>query len=495
MGGYFGAAVRGNCAADVFYGTDYHSHLGTMRGGLAFFGREGFSRRIHDITNAQFRSKFDLDYARMSDQQPFAGIGIISDYEDQPLLINSNLGTYAIVTVGCISNLDALAAEYFGKRHGHFGMTDGHGLNPTEMAASLIDSQDSFEAGLAHVQQKVEGSLSVLVLTERGEIFASRDFFGRTPMILAERTPDLHSGNSLPPGFAVTFESAALANLGFHVLRELGPGEAVKITPDGVETVIAPKPTLHICSFLWVYYGYPASSYEGVNVEVARARCGAALARAGNVEGADMVSGIPDSGISHALGFAREAGIPYGRPFVKYTPTWARSFMPQSQEKRNEVAGKKLLPIPDLIRGHSLVFCDDSIVRGTQLRDQVHRLYDYGAREIHMRIACPPLLYGCRFLNFSRSRSEDDLIARRIIKEITGEKTLTEERLAVFRNPDSDEYAAMVERIRNRLGLSSLVFQRLDDLKAAIGTSPCSLCTYCWDGKDPSPCCACHGAG
>ncbi|MGI6495224.1 MAG: amidophosphoribosyltransferase [Kiritimatiellia bacterium] len=489
MGGYFGAAVHGNCATDVFYGTDYHSHLGTMRGGLAFYGREGFSRRIHDITNAPFRGKFELDYARMSEQQPFAGIGIISDYEDQPLLIKSNLGTYAIVTVGNITNLDQLAGEYFSARHGHFGMTDGHGVNPTEMAASLIDSQDSFEAGIAYVQEKIEGSLSLLVLTQRGEIYAARDRYGRTPMVLARRSGDSQDGASLPPGYAVTLESCALPNLGFHVVRELGPGEAVRITPDGAETVVPPKPTLRICSFLWVYYGYPASSYEGVAAENARNSCGAALARAAGVPGADMVSGIPDSGISYALGYAREAGVPYGRPFVKYTPTWARSFLPPMQIKRDEIAGKKLIPIPDLIHGRNFVFCDDSVVRGTQLQEQVRRLYDYGAREIHMRVACPPLLYGCRFLNFSRSRSEDDLIARRIIKEITGSKILSEAQLEAFGDPDSDENHAMVDRICRRLGLTSLYYQRLDDLKSAIGIAdPCSLCTYCWNGKDPSPC-------
>ncbi len=492
MGGYFGAAVRGNCAADVYFGTDYHSHLGTMRGGLAFFGREGFSRRIHDITNAQFRSKFDLDYARMSQQEPFSGIGVISDYEDQPLLIDSIHGTYAIVTVGNITNLNELAREYFVTRHGHFGMTDGHGVNPTEMVASLINSQDSFEAGIEYVQRKIEGSMSLLILTERGEIYAGRDFYGRTPMTIAKREFDSQSDVNLPPGYAITLETSAFPNLGFHSCHELGPGEVVRMTPDGYETVVQPKQEMRICTFLWVYYGYPASTYEGVNVEVARNRCGAALARAAGVPGADMVSGIPDSGISHALGYAREAGIPYGRPFVKYTPTWARSFMPQNQVKRDEVAGKKLIPIPDLIHGRKLVFCDDSIVRGTQLREQVKRLYDDGAKEMHMRIACPPLLFGCKFLNFSRSRSEDDLIARRTIKEITGEKTCTDEMLETFRNPDSDENHAMVDRIRSRLGLTSLVYQRLEDLKTAIGLpNPCSLCTYCWDGKDPSPCCHC----
>ncbi len=468
MGGFFGVVGRDNCVNDLFFGVDYHSHLGTRRGGMAVLGEDGFSRSIHDISNAQFRSKFEEEQTRFKGR---AGIGVISDFEDQPLLVTSHLGTYAIVTVSCIRNLDALARTLFSARRCHFAETNGQGINPTEMVAALIDTQGSFEDGIVHVQEHVEGSCSLLILTERGELFAGRDRYGRTPVVLGRK----------PGAMCAAMESCSLPNLGYRVHRELGPGEVVCIAPDGEEQRVLPRAQSSICAFMWVYFGFPASSYEGVNVEEARYRCGAALARRSAVA-ADVVAGVPDSGVGHALGFARQAGIPYARPFVKYTPTWPRSFMPPEQGMRELIANKKLIPIPELIHGRRLIFCDDSIVRGTQLREQARRLYDDGAREIHMRIACPPLLFGCRFLNFSRSSLQDELIARRTARELEGEKVDFE----AYRDPDSDRHKTMVERIRRRLGLTSLHYQRLDDLIAAIGLPRSQICTYCWSGEDIS---------
>lgn len=463
MGGFFGVTATKDCVTDLFFGTDYHSHLGTMRGGMVVRNGEGFTRSIHDITNAQFRSKFHDDIQRMSGT---SGLGVISDYEDQPLIMSSQLGTYAIVTVGAVKNADALAAKAR-SRGVHFSEVRGHELNQTEVVASLINQEDNFAAGIRRVHESVMGSCSILLLTDDG-IYAARDFLGRTPVVLGRKDG----------AFAAALESCAFANLDFAVERELGPGEVVLIRPDGVEQISPPGDRMQICSFLWVYYGFPASSYEGINTEATRYRCGAALARQDNVE-VDCVAGIPDSGTAHAVGYACEAGVPYQRPFTKYTPTWPRSFMPQEQKIRDLVARMKLLPIGELIRGKRLLFCEDSIVRGTQLQDTVARLYEAGAREIHMRPACPPLVYGCQFLNFSRSRSELDLAARRAIQELEGspDKCLDE-----YANPDSDKYCAMVERIRQRLNLTTLKYQRLDDLVKAIGLPKEKLCTYCWDG-------------
>jgi amidophosphoribosyltransferase len=466
MGGFFGVVSREACVNDVFYGTDYHSHLGTRRGGMAVLGRTGFTRRIHDISNAQFRSKFEPDLTDFDGQ---AGLGVISDYEDQPLLITSHLGTYAIVTVCCIRNLDALATSLFAVRRGHFSETSGHGINPTEMIAALINTQASFEEGLQHVQESVEGSCSILLLTEKGELYAARDRYGRTPVVLGRKEG----------ARAAAMESCCFPNLGCQMYRELGPGEVACLTPEGDEVRALPRPELRVCAFFWIYFGFPASSYEGVNVEDARYRCGEQLARRSPVP-ADLVAGVPDSGVGHALGFALGAGIPYKRPFVKYTPTWPRSFMPPDPAKRSLIANKKLIPIPELIHGQRMIFCDDSIVRGNQLQEQSKRLYDGGAREIHMRIACPPLLFGCRFLNFSRSGSEDELFARKIARQIDGENVDYRD----FRDPDSDRYQAMVDRIRRRLGLTSLHYQRLEDMIEAIGLPRDQLCTYCWSGED-----------
>ena len=475
MGGFFGVVSRDTCVNDVFYGTDYHSHLGTRRGGMAMLGAAGFTRRIHDISNAQFRSKFECELADFSGR---AGLGVISDYEDQPLLITSHLGTYAIVSVCCIRNLDMLARSLFAVRRGHFSETSDQGINPTEMVAALINTQSSFEEGLQFVQESVEGSCSILLLTEKGELYASRDRYGRTPVVLGRKEGAL----------AAAMESCSFPNLGYQVYRELGPGEVVLLTPDGDDVRALPRPDLRICAFFWIYFGFPASSYEGVNVEASRYRSGELLARRSPVE-ADLVAGVPDSGVGHALGFALGAGIPYKRPFVKYTPTWPRSFMPPDPAKRSLIANKKLIPIPELIRGQRMIFCDDSIVRGNQLQEQAKRLYDGGAREIHMRIACPPLLFGCRFLNFSRSTSEDELFARKIARQLEGNDV----DFRHFCDPDSEGYRAMVDRIRRRLGLTSLHYQRLEDMVEAIGLPREQLCTYCWTGEDITCGHACPG--
>jgi len=464
MGGIFGVASQEDCVADLFYGTDYHSHLGTRRGGLAAKNRQGFTRFIHDITNAQFRSKFEDDLGTLHGN---VGIGVISDYEDQPLIIGSRLGVYAVATVGRVHNLDSLAADIFASQSVHFSEMAGEGINPTELVATLINSKGSFQEGIRHAQERIEGSCSILLMTDEG-IYAARDRLGRTPLVIGRKEG----------AFAVTLETCALPNLGYQPEHVLGAGEIVRMTADGIETLQPPGDEMQICGFLWVYYGYPASSYEGINVEATRYRCGAALARADDSQ-VDVVAGIPDSGTGHGLGYSAEAGIPFQRPFVKYTPTWPRSFMPQEQRIRDVVAKMKLIPIADLIRGKRLLFCEDSIVRGTQLQDTIRRLYDYGAKEIHMRPACPPLVFACKFLNFSRSKSEMDLAARRAISELEGPEFSA---MDVYSDPSTPQYEAMVDRIRSRLGLTSLKYQKLDDLIAAIGLPGEKVCTYCWTG-------------
>jgi amidophosphoribosyltransferase len=466
MGGFFGLASKGDCVSDLFYGTDYHSHLGTKRGGLAVFGPDGFARVIHNIENDQFRSKFDADLAGLRGR---SGIGVISDTDSQPLLIQSHLGRYAIVTVGAVKNADQLVLRAYKSRRVHFSEISGGGVSPTELVASIIDQEESFEAGVAAVQDLVEGSCSFLLLTEKG-IYASRDRWGRTPVILGRK----------PEAWAIAMETCSFPNLGISVERDLGPGETVLITADGCEQRLPARDRLQICAFLWVYYGYPASSYEGINVEWARNRCGNLLARR-HPAAIDFVAGIPDSGIGHGLGFAAEAGVPFKRPFVKYTPTWARSFMPQNQTVRDLVAKMKLIPVRELIAGRKFLFCEDSIVRGTQLKDTIQRLYDAGALEVHMRPACPPLLYGCKFLNFSTSKSEMDLAARKAIRELEGEDVRD---FDDYSRPETERYRAMEERIRGRLNLTSLKYQHLDDLVAAIGLPKEKLCTYCWDGEE-----------
>lgn len=467
MGGFCGVISTGDCVSDLFFGTDYHSHLGTHRGGMCVLGEKGFQRSIHNIQNAPFRSKFERDVGNLAGN---VGLGVISDTDPQPLVMRCAHGTFALVTVGLITNIEDLMREMFEKNHLQLQYSTTSGMvGPTEVVSAIIASASTMEEGVRLVQQKVQGSCSFMIVTETGRFFAVRDRYGRTPIILGRRK-----------GAMVALqESCALANLGYEHVRDIGPGEMVEITSDGDRTIIEPGGEMAICSFLWVYYGYPASTYEGRNVEMSRYRSGSFLARRNPVE-ADVVGGIPDSGTSHALGYAHEAGLKYARPFVKYTPTWARSFMPQDQNQRKRVASMKLIPIPGLIKDKRLVCCDDSIVRGTQLGQQSRRLFENGAKETHMRIACPPLLYPCRFLNFSRSKSEYDLITRRFIRDREG----TNFDIEKYLDPDGEPYKAMVEYIRRNLGLTSLAFQRLDDLIAAIGLPKERLCTYCWDGKD-----------
>lgn len=464
MGGFFGVAGKSDIVGDLFYGTDYHSHLGTKRGGLAVGNGESIVRYIHNIENAQFRSKFGDDVGKLHGTR---GIGVISDYEDQPLLIRSHLGNFAIATVGVIKNIDDLVARAFKAKCLHFSEMRGGEINPTELVAAIIGQKDTFEDGIRHVGEMIRGSCSILLLTDHC-VLAARDKFGRTPVALGRK----------PGAYAASLETCAFPNLDYEIDRYLGPGEIVRITADGFETVVPPGDRLQICSFLWVYYGYPASSYEGINVETVRNRCGALLARHDDVR-VDLVAGIPDSGIGHGLGYAAEAGVPFRRPFVKYTPTWARSFMPQSQGVREQVAKMKLIPIREIIQGKRLLFCEDSIVRGTQLKDTIQRLYESGAVEVHMRPACPPLAYGCKYLNFSRSRSEMDLAARRAIAALEGPEPGD---LRDYVRAGSEKYEAMVEWISRTLSLTSLRYQSLEDLIAAIGLPKDKLCTFCWDG-------------
>lgn len=467
MSGFFGVVSKSDCVLDLFYGTDYHSHLGTRRGGLAVKDRDITTRFIHNIENTQFRSKFEDDLDRLRGHK---GIGIISDYEDQPLLIRSSLGNYAIVTVGVIQNIDSLIQQAFGRRPVHFSEMGSGEINPTELVATLINQEKTFEDGIQNAQEAVKGSVSLLLLTDEG-VYAARDKLGRTPVVIGKKEG----------AYAVTLETCAFPNLGYEIVRYLGPGEVVFIKEDGFEQKKPPRAKLQICGFLWVYYGYPASSYEGINVETVRNRCGAFLARREETL-IDLVAGIPDSGVGHGLGYAAEAGIPFKRPFVKYSPTWARSFMPQEEKIRDLVAKMKLIPIREIIEGKRLLFCEDSIVRGTQLKDTIKRLFDFGALEVHMRPACPPLIYACKFLNFSRSKSELDLAARKAIKELEGDETKD---LEEYSRTGSTKYMAMVERIARKLGLTSLRYQRMEDLISAIGLPKEKICTYCWDaGSD-----------
>lgn len=464
MGGLFGVVSKENCIQDLFYGTDYHSHLGTRRGGLAVLSGKVFTRSIHNIENTQFRSRFEDDIQKMAGN---TGIGCISDTESQPLIIRSHLGDYTLTTVGRINNTQQLMNEAFDKHTTHFTETSGGEISPTELVSTLIDQEATFEDGIRRAQEAIDGSCSLLLLTAHG-LYAARDHFGRTPLTIGEKDG----------AHCASMETCAFPNLGYRFRYELGPGEIMLLTPEGIEQRSPPRDTLRICGFLWVYYGYPASTYEGMNVEVMRNRSGAALARNDDVE-VDMVAGIPDSGIAHAIGYANEAHIPYCRPFVKYTPTWPRSFMPHDQAVRNLVARMKLIPIRELIQGQRLLFCEDSIVRGTQLHESIQRLYDCGAREVHIRAACPPLIYACRFLNFSRSRSELEMAGRRAIHELEGRDDVP---LEEYANPGSEKHHAMVERIRHRFNLTSLKYQALPDMIAAIGLPKEKVCTYCWDG-------------
>ena len=469
MGGFFGVASKEACNLDLFYGTDYHSHLGTRRGGMATYGSDGWKRAIHNIENSPFRTKFEKDVDTMNGN---IGIGCISDYDPQPILIQSHLGCFGITTVGKINNADQLIRNLYENGHTHFqSMTSGQ-INSTELVAALICKKDSFVEGIRYVQSVVEGSMTLLLLTENG-IYAARDLLGRTPVVIGKKEN----------AYCVSFESFAYINLGYTDYKELGPGEIVYVTPESVETVSPACEKMRICSFLWVYYGYPTSSYEGVGVEEMRYNCGKLLAqRDDHSIDVDIVAGVPDSGIAHAIGYANESGIPYARPFIKYTPTWPRSFMPTTQSQRNLIARMKLIPVHSLIEDRSLLLIDDSIVRGTQLRETTEFLYQSGAKEVHVRPACPPLLYGCKYLNFSRSKSDLDLITRRIIREWEGDNDVNV--LDEYADPNSDRYAAMLEEIRKRQNFTSLRYHRLDDLIKSIGIDACQVCTYCFNGVE-----------
>ncbi len=465
LGGVFGIISNRDCVTDLFYGTDYHSHLGTRRGGLAVRNSKGTQRFIKDITTAQFRSKFESEIKQMHGNK---GIGVISDYDDQPLLINSHLGVFGIVTVGKINNLDDLAKEAL-ERGGHFSEMHGGEINPTEMVAKLISQGKDFKDGIKLAQYKIKGSCTMLILTDEG-IYAARDKLGRTPLIIGEKFG----------AYAITMETCAFPPLGYDIKKFLGPGEVVFVDNNGIEEILPARKKMQICAFLWVYYGYPASCYENINVEDVRYRCGSFLAKNDGIN-IDLVAGIPDSGIAHGLGYSHEVNAPFARPFVKYTPTWARSFMPMKQSTREHIAKMKLIPIKELIKDKHLLLCEDSIVRGTQLIKTIERLQNAGAKGIHMRPACPPLLYNCKFLNFSQSRTEMELASRRAIKQINEEEI---EDLSKYADPTTEEYAAMVDYIRKELGLDTLKYQKLEDLIKAIGLPKEKLCTYCWTGEE-----------
>ncbi len=468
MGGFFGVASKEDCVFDLFFGVDYHSHLGTRRGGMTVYGEDGFDRALHNIENAPFRTKFDKD---MQNMKGHYGIGCISDYEPQPLLIRSHHGTYAIATVGRIDNLEEVTQMVFDQGNVHFQeMTTGE-INATELVASLINSKANLIEGITFAQNVIEGSMTILLMNQAG-IYAARDKYGRTPVVVGKGEE----------GFCVSFENFAYKNLGYTDYKELGPGEIDIITEKNCVTLVDPGKEMKICTFLWVYYGYPASSYEGLSVEQMRYNCGAMMAKRDNVK-PDIVAGVPDSGTAHAVGYANESGIPFSRPFIKYTPTWPRSFMPTTQTKRNLIAKMKMLAVDDLIKDKSLLLIDDSIVRGTQLRETTEFLYQSGAKEVHIRPACPPLLYGCKYLNFSRSSSEMDLITRRVIERLEN-GNVTDEILTEYADPESEKYERMVEEIRKELNFTSLRFNRLDDMLASTGLEPCKLCTYCWNGQE-----------
>ena len=468
MGGFFGATSKDDCVFDLFFGIDYHSHLGTRRAGMAVYSEEnGFDRAIHNIENAPFRTKFTSESQTMHGTM---GIGCISDYEAQPILMRSHHGTFAITTIGQINNADEIVENIIQKGTHFFEMQNGE-INPTELVAAIINQKENFIEGIRYAQEIIEGSLSMLILTPRG-IYAARDKLGRTPIVIGKKAD----------GYCLSFESFAYLNLGYQDYRELGPGEVVVVDTDSVRTLAEPGKKMKICTFLWIYYGYPSSSYEGVCVENMRYNCGRALARRDTVK-PDIVAGVPDSGIAHAIGYANESGIPFSRPFVKYTPTWPRSFMPTHQSKRDLIAKMKLIPVHDLIDGKSLLLIDDSIVRGTQLRETTEFLYASGAKEVHIRPACPPLLFGCKYLNFSRSTSEMELITRRVIRELEGCDP-DYETLCEYADPDGEKYQKMVDKICEELHFTSLRYHRLDDMIESVGIDADKLCTYCWNGKE-----------
>ena len=469
MGGFFAATLKNDCVFDLFFGTDYHSHLGTRRAGLAVFGENGFDRAIHNIENSPFRSKFDRDIQSMKGNY---GIGCISDYEPQPLIVRSHHGTFSLVTVGRINNTEEIVNEIVSLGSTHFMEMSGNMVNQTELVAALINQKENLIEGIKYVWEKIDGSMTMLILTPIG-IYCARDLLGRTPLVIGKKDD----------GYCASFESFAYLNLGYEHYKELGPGEIDVITPNGTKVLVNPNSKSKICSFLWVYFGYPSSSYEGVSVEVMRNNCGSLMAKRDNISTneIDIVAGVPDSGTAHAVGYANTSKVPFSRPFIKYTPTWPRSFMPTIQSKRDLIA--KMIPVHELINGKRILLIDDSIVRGTQLRETTEFLYKSGAKEVHVRPACPPIMYGCKYINFSRSTSDMDLITRRVIRDKEGENVSIEV-LEEYANPDSEKYHQMIDEIRTKLGFTSLSFNRLDDMVKAIGIEKERLCTYCFDGKE-----------
>lgn len=472
MGGFFGIISKRDCVLDLFFGTDYHSHLGTRRGGMAVYDpQEGFQRQIHNIENTPFRTKFDKDVTTFHGG---SGIGCISDSDPQPLLVRSHLGLYAITTVGIINNSEELVEQFFDDGAVQFMAQSSGKINATELAAALINQKGSLVEGIRYAQEVIDGSLTLLILT-RDALYAARDRYGRLPVLLG--------GDD--DGYCAAFESFAFQKLGYEDKYELGPGEIVRLTPEGYESISPAREQMKICAFLWTYYGYPTSRYEGIGVETMRTRNGRLLAQKDRAMGlsqdVDYVAGVPDSGVPHAIGYANESGVPFARPFIKYTPTWPRSFMPQDQRVRNHVAKMKLIPVPDLIQGKRLLFVDDSVVRGTQLRETVEFLYQCGAKEVHIRSACPPILYPCKYLNFSRANNELELLARATVQELEGDEG--HKHLEEYTDRATDRGKAMTESICKKMHFTSMGYQSMEGLTAAIGMDPCKLCTYCWTGK------------
>lgn len=467
MGGFFGVVGKEDCVFDLFFGTDYHSHLGTRRAGMAVYGEDGFKKSIHKIENSPFRTKFDDEANRMHGNM---GIGCISDYEAQPILMRSHHGSFAITTVGKINNAKEITEEILKGNTHFFEMSNGE-INATELVAAIINQKENFIDGIRYAQEIIEGSMSMLILTPKG-IYLARDKFGRTPIVVGKKEN----------ARCAAFEDFSYFNLGYTTERELGPGEIAIMTADSLKTLVAPGDKMKICTFLWIYYGYPSSTYAGVSVEKMRYNCGKALAKRDNVK-PDIVAGVPDSGTAHAIGYANESGVPFSRPFIKYTPTWPRSFMPTIQSKRNLIAKMKLIPVKELIKDKSLLLIDDSIVRGTQMRETTEYLFENGAKEVHIRPACPPLVFGCKYLNFSRTNSEMELITRDVIAELEGGE-VSDDVLREYADYNSPKYDMMVEKIRERLKFTSLRFHRLDDMVESVGIDPDKLCTYCWSGKE-----------
>ena len=469
MSGFFGCVSRHECVGDVFYGTDYHSHLGTRRAGMAFYNGEKFVRSIHSLENGYFRNKFEEELPKFANSN--MGIGVISDSESQPITITSHLGRFSVATVARIDNIKELTQELLDNKN-HFSELSDSDINASELVAILVGKAETFKEGIEYAQSKIKGSCSMLIMTDT-VIYAARDRFGRTPIIIGKNDK----------GYVCASESSSFTNLGYEYVRDIGPGEVVQISADGIRQVTPPGDRMQICSFLWVYYGYPSAFYEGINVENARYRSGAAMAKRDTDLQLDCAAGIPDSGIAHAIGYANQKGVEYSRPFVKYTPTWPRSFMPQNQKMRDLVAKMKLIPNKELTKDKRIAFLDDSIVRGTQLKDNVVKLIDAGVKEVHMRIACPPLIYPCKFLNFSTSRSNFDLYTRRVIRDMEGTSELSEEVLQEYVDCNSAKHKEMVNIMCKNMQLTSLKFQRLEDLVAAIGLPKCKLCTHCWDNS------------